>query len=56
MVDKLRFSLPLGWPGKMVARRVLVPYISGLLQKKMMLLKHVAEGEEWRRYLPEEMG
>ena len=38
VVDKLRFSLPLGWPGKIVARRVLVPYLSGLLRRRMMLL------------------
>ncbi len=55
VVDKLRFSLPLGWPGKIVARRMLVPYLSGLLRRRMMLLRHVAESEEWRRYLPEEM-
>lgn len=55
LVDKLRFSLPLGWPGKMIARKVVVPYISGLLQKRMTLLKRVAESEEWRRYLPVEM-
>ena len=54
VVDKLRFSLPLGWPGKIVARRVLVPYLSGVLRRRMMLLRHVAESEEWRRYLPEE--
>ncbi len=54
VIDKLRFSLPLGWPGKIVARRVLVPYLSGLLRRRMKLLRHVAESEEWRRYLPEE--
>jgi ligand-binding SRPBCC domain-containing protein len=54
LIDKVRFSLPLGWPGKVVARRVVVPYISDLLRRRMMLLKRVAEGEEWRRYLPGE--
>ena len=53
LVDKLRFSLPLGWPGKMVARQVMIPHISGVLRRRMLLLKHVAEGREWQRYLPE---
>lgn len=52
--DKIRFSLPLGWPGKLVAKRVIVPYLCELLQQRMVLLKRVAETEEWRRYLPEE--
>ncbi len=48
LIDKVRFSLPLGWPGR------IVPYISELLQRRMTLVKRLAEGEEWRRYLPEE--
>jgi ligand-binding SRPBCC domain-containing protein len=55
VVEKLHFSLPLGLPGKMVARRVMVPYISGMLRRRMMLLKRVAESEDWRRYLPVEV-
>jgi ligand-binding SRPBCC domain-containing protein len=50
--DKLRFNLPLGWPGKLVARFILVPYICRLLRRRMLLLKRTAESEEWRRYLP----
>jgi ligand-binding SRPBCC domain-containing protein len=53
LVDKLRFSLPLGWPGRVVGRYVLIPHISALLRRRMLLLKHVAESQEWRRYLPE---
>ena len=53
LVDKLRFSLPLGWPGKMVARYIVVPHIAGLLRRRMLLLKRVAEGAEWQRYLLE---
>jgi ligand-binding SRPBCC domain-containing protein len=55
LVDKLRFSLPLGWPGKIVARYMIIPHFSVLLRRRMQLLKHVAEGMEWRRYLPEEV-
>jgi ligand-binding SRPBCC domain-containing protein len=54
LIDKLRFSLPCGLPGRMVGRRVMVPHIAGLLRRRMTLLKQVAEGPEWRRYLPEE--
>jgi ligand-binding SRPBCC domain-containing protein len=52
--DKLRFSLPFGWAGKLVARHVMVPYICQLLRRRMLLLKKIAEGEGWRHYLPEE--
>jgi ligand-binding SRPBCC domain-containing protein len=54
LTDKVRFSLPLGRLGKLVARRVLVPHICRLLQERMLLLKRVAESEEWRQYLPVE--
>lgn len=53
VVDKLKFSLPLGWPGKMVARYVVIPHIAALLRRRMLLLKRVAEGAEWQRYLSE---
>jgi ligand-binding SRPBCC domain-containing protein len=52
--DKLRFTLSFGWPGKVVARYVAVPYLCRLLRRRMLLLKRVAETEEWRRYLVEE--
>ena len=55
MVDKLRFSLPMGVLGKQVARHVMVPYIAKLLRRRMLLLKRVAESEEWRRYLKEDV-
>jgi ligand-binding SRPBCC domain-containing protein len=51
--DKLRFTMPFGWLGGLVARYVLVPHISRLLRKRMRLLKKVAESEEWRKYVPE---
>jgi ligand-binding SRPBCC domain-containing protein len=50
--DKVRFSLPFGMLGKLVAKRVMVPHIARLLAARFALLKRVAEGEEWRRYLP----
>jgi ligand-binding SRPBCC domain-containing protein len=52
--DKIRFSLPLGWAGEMVAKHLMVPYMSRLLHTHLQLLKRVAETEEWRKYLPDE--
>jgi ligand-binding SRPBCC domain-containing protein len=52
--DKIRFTLPLSWLGRLVARTILVPYISRALRRRMKLLKKVAESQEWRKYFPEE--
>jgi ligand-binding SRPBCC domain-containing protein len=52
--DKIRFSLPLGWAGDIVAKTVVVPYIAGMLHRHLQLLKRVAETDEWRKYLPAE--
>lgn len=49
--DKVRFSMPLGFAGDMVAEKIMVPHISKLLKRRFLLLKKVAEGEEWRVYL-----
>ncbi len=54
LTDKLRFSLPFGWPGKQVARYVMVPYIRRLVHQRMVLLKRVAESGDWRAWLPAE--
>ena len=51
--DKIRFILPMGWVGDIVAKNVMVPYIARLLHSHLHLLKRIAETEEWRRYLPE---
>lgn len=49
--DEVRFEMPLGWPGWLVGKTVLVPHIRGLMQRRFHLLKRLAEGEEWREYL-----
>lgn len=49
--DKVRFSLPFGIAGQIVARKLLVPYIADTLQRRFQLLKRVAETDEWREYL-----
>lgn len=50
--DEIRFSLPWGPFGWVAARFVLRPHIERLLHRRFRLIKHLAEGEEWREYLP----
>ena len=52
--DKIRFSLPLGLVGDAVAKHLIVPYLARLLRRRLVLLKRVAESQEWRKYLPEQ--
>ena len=49
--DKVRFSMPLGYAGRIVATRILVPHIAKLLQRRFLLLKRVAESDEWQDYI-----
>jgi ligand-binding SRPBCC domain-containing protein len=51
--DTIRFSLPWGFAGRLVAKKILVPHIAGLMRRRFALLKRIAESEEWREYLPE---
>lgn len=51
--DELRFSLPFGKAGEMVARGIMVPHIRHLLSSRFARLKRISEGEDWRRYLPD---
>lgn len=53
VIDKLRFSLPFGWLGKKVGRRIVVPAVAALLRRRLELLKHVSENGQWRIYLAE---
>jgi ligand-binding SRPBCC domain-containing protein len=50
--DEVRFSMQWGWLGDIIGQRLLVPHIRGLMQRRFERLKRIAEGEEWRRYLP----
>lgn len=49
--DEVRFSLPFGWAGKIVAERIMVPEIAGLVRRRFGLLKDLAEGEGWRQFV-----
>jgi ligand-binding SRPBCC domain-containing protein len=52
--DTVRFSLKWGAAGKLIGKRVLVPHIRGLMQRRFHLLRRIAETEEWRQYIPAE--
>jgi ligand-binding SRPBCC domain-containing protein len=55
--DKIRFTMPLGFVGRLVGQFVLVPYLSRKLRRRLTLLRKVAENrKEWLKYLPEENG
>ena len=50
--DEVRFTMPWGWLGDFIGQRVLLPHIRWLMQRRFGRLKQIAEGEEWRTYLP----
>ena len=51
--DVVSFSLPLGAPGRWVGKAVVVPHVLDLMARRFELIKRLAEGEGWRRYLSE---
>ncbi len=51
MWDVVRFSLPFGLPGRLVGKQIVVPHVLNLMKERFALLKRLAEGEEWQRYL-----
>lgn len=50
--DELRFSLPFGPLGALLAQFIMVPHIRGLMHRRFGKLKGIAETERWREYLP----
>jgi ligand-binding SRPBCC domain-containing protein len=51
MVDIVRFSMPFGSIGKAIGKQVVVPHILTLLYERFSLLKRIAEGPDWERYI-----
>ncbi len=49
--DELRFTMPWGWIGNLIGQWILMPHIRRLMRRRFTLLKKIAEGNEWRRYL-----
>jgi len=53
--DKIRFTMPLGFLGRLVGQFVMVPYLSRRLRRRLVLLRKVAQNsKEWTKYLPQD--
>ena len=50
--DELRFSLPFGLFGALLARFIVMPHIRNLMRTRFAKLQGIAETQEWHRYLP----
>jgi hypothetical protein len=50
--DEVRFSLPFGVLGRLVARFIMVPYILRLMRNRFGRIRELAETEGWRRFRP----
>lgn len=51
LIDIVRFSMPLGPMGKLMAKQVVIPHILDTMQRRFQLLKRIAEGSDWEQYL-----
>ena len=49
--DEVRFTLPFGPLGRVAALLLLKPYIHRKCRKRFVLLKKLAEGEGWRKFV-----
>jgi ligand-binding SRPBCC domain-containing protein len=49
--DEVRFVMRWGLAGQLLGRWVLLPHIRGLMRRRFALLKQIAEGDEWKKYL-----
>lgn len=54
MSEVFTFSAPLGPLGWLAERLFLGAYMQRFLERRAALIRQVAEGEQWRRYLPGE--
>ena len=51
LVDIVRFSMPFGPAGRLVGKHIVVPHVLNLMLRRFALLKRIAEGTDWERYL-----
>jgi ligand-binding SRPBCC domain-containing protein len=49
--DEVRFTMRWGAAGLMIGRAAVVPHVRKLMQERFALIRRLAEGEEWRRYV-----
>ncbi len=48
--DQVRFTLPFGFPGRLVAQYLLAPHIRRLARQRFRMIKALAEGDGWREW------
>lgn len=51
MIDRFRFSAPLGFLGRLAERAFLTRHMRRFLEDRNATLKRLAESGDWRRYL-----
>lgn len=51
MIDIVRFSMPFGPLGKAFGKQIVVPHVLSMMLKRFNLLKRIAEGTDWERYV-----
>ena len=51
MTDIVRFSMPLGPLGRAMGRLVVAPHVLNTMRKRFELIKRIAEGRDWERYI-----
>jgi hypothetical protein len=49
--DRIHFTLPFGPLGRLAAKFLLAPHIRKLARQRYALIKTLAEGEGWRKYI-----
>lgn len=49
--DEVRFSLPCGFAGKLVARYIMTPHILRLMRSRFQRIRRIATTEAWKNYL-----
>lgn len=52
MIDYFHFESPLGILGRMADRLFLFGYMRRFLIRRNQVLKHLAESEDWKKYVP----
>ena len=52
MIDQFRFEIGRGKLGALFTRFYLTKYVERLLEERNKFIKEVAEGKDWKKYLP----
>ena len=51
LIDLLEFETPYGTFGKFISRIFLTRYMKNLIEERNKVIKEIAEGEKWRKFL-----